>query len=188
MACSLFRYAVFGSVRYSTATPGGYPLCNADASVPGGPSLYIIEEGAAWLRPLLVPAVSISYRPSSPSPPMRRVISSMRSSGNGGLAQGLQRNRHELHGIVVRRRSVGAEGAAAAAPVDDGSLAAPAHPDGDRLHDPAAVRLPVAGLDVDMQTCKAVRAVVAVAAPRVIRGAEPAADLTGKASLQAWFL
>ena len=96
------------------------------------------------------------------------------------LTQGPHGDGHELHGIVVRRRAVGAEGAAAAAPVDDGPLAAPAHPDGDRLHDPAAVRLPVAGLDVDMQTCKAVRAVVAVAAPRVIRGAEPAADLTGK--------
>ena len=35
-----------------------------------------------------VPAVSISYRPSSPSPPMRRVISSMRSSGNGGSHRG----------------------------------------------------------------------------------------------------
>ena len=38
------------------------------------------------------------------------------------LTQGPNGDRHEIHGIVVRRRSVGAEGAAAAAPVDDGSL------------------------------------------------------------------
>ena len=51
--------------------------------------MYIIEEGRSMAAPLFfVPAVSISYRPSSPSPPMRRVISSMRSSGNGGSHRG----------------------------------------------------------------------------------------------------
>ena len=84
---------------------------------------------------------------------------------------------HELHRVVVRRHAVGAERAAAAAAVNDGPFSAPAHPDGDRLHDPAAVTFPVARLNVQMQACKAVRAVVAVAGACVFRDDSPSADL-----------
>ena len=99
------------------------------------------------------------------------------------LTQGLHGDGHELHGIVVRRHTVGAERAAALAAVDDRPLTAPAYPDRHRLHDAAAVGSPVAGLDVDVQAGKAVRAVVAVVAAGVLRRAEPAADLAGKGIL-----
>ena len=70
---------------------------------------------------------------------------------------------------------------AAAAAVDDGPFPALAHPDRDRVHDPAAVGCPVAGLEVDVEAGEAVGTVVAVVTPCVLRGAEPPADLAGKA-------
>lgn len=100
--------------------------------------------------------------------------------GEGRLTQGLHGDAHELHGIVVRRHAVGAQRAAALAAVYDGPLAAPAHPDRYRLHNAAAVALPVARLYVNMQAGQAVGAVVAMAAARVLRGAQPAADLAGE--------
>ena len=99
------------------------------------------------------------------------------------LTQGPHGDGHELHGIVVRRHTVGAERAAALAAVDDRPLAAPAYPDRHRLHDAAAVGSPVAGLDVFVQAGEAVGAVVAVVAAGVLRRAEPAADLAGKGIL-----
>ena len=99
------------------------------------------------------------------------------------LAQRPYGDGHELHGIVVRRHTVGAERSAALAAVDDRPLAALAYPDRHRLHNTAAVRGPVAGLDVYVQAGKAVRTVVAVVAAGVLRRAEPAADLAGKGIL-----
>ena len=64
--------------------------------------------------------------------------------------------------------------------MDDRPLAALAHPYGDRLHNAAAVRFPVAGLDVHMQAAQTVRAMVAVIAAGVLRCAEPAAYLAGE--------
>ena len=96
------------------------------------------------------------------------------------LAQRLHGDRHELHGVIIRRHTVGAERAAALAAVDDGPLAALADPDGHRLHDAAAVGSPVAGLDVYVQAGKAVGAVVAVVAAGPLRCAESAADLAGE--------
>mgnify|MGYP006961024248 CR=1 FL=1 len=63
-----------------------------------------------------------------------------------GLAQGPHGDGHELHGIVVRHHTVGAERSAALAAVDDGPLAALAYPDGHRLHDAAAGIHPKADL------------------------------------------
>ena len=97
-----------------------------------------------------------------------------------GLAQGLHGDRHELHGVIIRRHTVGAERAAALAAVDDRPLAALAYPDRHRLHNTAAVRGPVAGLDVYMQAGKAVGAVVAVVAAGPLRCAESTADLAGE--------
>lgn len=96
------------------------------------------------------------------------------------LTQGLHGDRHELHGIVVRRHTVGAERAATLAAVDDRPFTTPAYPDRHRLHDAAAVRGPVAGLDVYVQAGKAVGAVVAVVAADLLRCAESAADLAGE--------
>lgn len=97
-----------------------------------------------------------------------------------GLAQGPHGDRHELHGVIIRRNTVGAERAAALAAVDDRPLAALAYPDRHRLHNTAAVRGPVAGLDVYMQAGEAVGAVVAVVAAGILRCAEPTADLAGE--------
>lgn len=96
------------------------------------------------------------------------------------LTQGPHGDGHELHGIVVRRNTVGAERAAALAAVYDRPFTAPAYPDRHRLHDAAAVGSPVAGLDVYVQAGKAVGAVVAVVAAGLLRCAESAADLAGK--------
>ena len=97
------------------------------------------------------------------------------------LTHGPHGDGHELHGIVVRRHTVGAERSAALAAVDDRPLAALAYPDRHRLHDAAAVGSPVAGLDVYMQAGKAVGTVVAVVAAGILRCTEPATDLAGKA-------
>lgn len=97
------------------------------------------------------------------------------------LAQRLHGDGHELHGVIIRRHTVGAERSAALAAVYDRPLAALAYPDRHRLHDAAAVDGPVAGLDVYMQAGKAVGAVVTVVAAGILRCAEPATDLAGKA-------
>ena len=96
------------------------------------------------------------------------------------LTQGPHGDGHELHGVIIRRNTVGAERAAALAAVDDGPFAASAHPNSHWLHDAAAVGRPVAGLDVYVQAGEAVGAVVAVVAAGLLRCAESAADLAGK--------
>lgn len=96
------------------------------------------------------------------------------------LAQGLHGNAHQLHGVVIRRHPVRTEGAAALAAVDDGPFAAPADPDGHRLHNAAAVRRPVPRLHVHVETGQAVGAVVAVIAAGIFRQAKSSADPAGK--------
>ena len=96
------------------------------------------------------------------------------------LAQRLHGDGHELHGVVVRSHAVGAERTTAPASVDDRPFAALTHPDGDRLHDAAAVAGAVAWLYVHMKAGKAVRTMVSVVAAGVFRRTEPAADLAGK--------
>ena len=98
-----------------------------------------------------------------------------------GLAQRPHGDGHELHGVIIRRSTVGAERSAALAAVYDRPLAALAYPDRHRLHNTAAVRGPVARLDVYMQAGKAVGAVVTVVAAGILWCAEPTADLAGKA-------
>ena len=84
-----------------------------------------------------------------------------------GLAQRLHGDRHELHGVIIRRHTVGAERAAALAAVDDRPFTAPAYPDRHRLHDAAAVGGTVAGFFVHMKAGQAVGTMVAVVAPGV---------------------
>ena len=51
--------------------------------------------------------------------------------GEGRIGQRLDGNGQQAERVVVRRHPVGVEHAAPAAPVDDGPLPAPAHPDAD---------------------------------------------------------
>ena len=105
---------------------------------------------------------------------MRAVISSMRSSGNGGSHRGF---------MAIDMSFMGLSSAAVRLElraVDDRPLAAPAYPDRHRLHDAAAVGSPVAGLDVYVQAGEAVGAVVAVVAAGPLWCAESAADLAGE--------
>ena len=111
---------------------------------------------------------------------MRAVISSMRSSGNGGSHSGFMAMLMSFIGLSSAATRLELKRPAALAAVDDSPFAASAHPNSHRLHDAAAVGRPVAGLDVDVQAGKAVRTVVAVVAAGVLRRAEPAADLAGE--------
>lgn len=61
--------------------------------------------------------------------------------------------------------------------MNDGPLAAFPYPDGYRLHDPAAVRFPVARLYVHMEVGKTVRTMISVAATGIFWCHESAADL-----------
>ena len=72
--------------------------------------------------------------------------------GEGGIGKGLHGDGHELHGVVVCQNPVGADLAAAAAAVDDGSFAFVAHPYSNGFHQTAAVRLTIAGLNVHVET------------------------------------
>lgn len=69
--------------------------------------------------------------------------------------------------------------------MDHRPFAVLAYPDGDRLHDPSAVRGPVAGLHVHVEAVQAVGAVVAVLAPGTRRDHGPPADAAGEA-VMAW--
>ena len=62
-----------------------------------------------------------------PSPPIRAVISSIRSSGKGGSHRGF--NAMDMSFMVIGGDTVGAQHTAALAAVDDGPFAALAHPD-----------------------------------------------------------
>ena len=77
--------------------------------------------------------------------------------------------------------SSGSELPAAFAAVDNCPFAAFAHPDGNRLHDAAAVGCAVARLFVYMKTRQAVGAMVAVPTARILRRTQPTADFAGKA-------
>ena len=93
------------------------------------------------------------------------------------LREGLQRDGHELHGVVVGRHAVRVELPAATASVDDGPLATLAHPHAHGLHDAAAIRGAVAWLVVGMLAGQAVRAMVAMFAARARCDDGPAAYL-----------
>lgn len=90
-------------------------------------------------------------------------------NGKGRAADGLHGDGHELDGIIVRRDPIGAERAAPAAAVDDRPFAVFPNPHRHRLHQSAAVRFPVARLNVQMYGTQAVGAMVPVVAPRARR-------------------
>ena len=64
--------------------------------------------------------------------------------------------------------------------MDDSPLTTLAYPDCDGLHDAAAIRFPIPGFYIGMQTAQTVGTVVAMVASCVLRGTEPTADLTGE--------
>ena len=105
--------------------------------------------------------------------------------GKGRLTEWFQGDAHEPYGIVVRCHPVGAEFSAPLTAVDDGPLAALAHPHGHRFHHAAAVRFPVTRFNVHMEAAEAVGTVVAVVAGRALWGHQPATDLAGEA-VAAW--
>ena len=96
------------------------------------------------------------------------------------LTKGLHGDAHQFHRVIIRRHAVGAERTASLAAVYDRPFSTFAHPDGDRLHDAAAVACPVAGFYVHMKAAQAVGAVVAVGAACIFRHTGSAADLAGK--------
>lgn len=100
--------------------------------------------------------------------------------GEGRLAERLQGDAHELHGVIVGGDSVGRKRTAAAAAMDDCPLAVFAHPNRDGVHNSAAVGLAVAGFNVNVQAAKAVWAMVAVVAARTLRNYLAPADLAGE--------
>jgi len=65
--------------------------------------------------------------------------------------------------------------------VDNRPLALASHPDCHRVHQSAAIRLPVTGLDVQVQADQAIGAVIAVLAAGPGRYDQPAAVFAGKA-------
>lgn len=67
------------------------------------------------------------------------------------LAKELHGDAHQFHGVIIRCHAVGAERTASLAAVYDGPFPAPAYPNGDRLHDAAAVACPIAGFYVHMK-------------------------------------
>lgn len=80
----------------------------------------------------------------------------------GRRRQGPGRDRNEQGRIVVRRRPVTRQGSALRAAMDEGPFPVPAAPDGERLHQTAAVRLSVTWLIVKVDAVQTVRAVVTV--------------------------
>ena len=109
--------------------------------------------------------------------------------GESGRGQRPHGDGHELHRIIV---CGGGKGAAPAASVDDGPLAALAYPHCDRLHHPAAVCGTVPRLCVYMEAGEAVGTMVAVAAPCALRrhgaaaGAAGESVMTGMGLVIAW--
>ena len=101
--------------------------------------------------------------------------------GERRFTKRLHGNAHQFHGVIVCGYPVGTELTAALAAVDNCPFAAFAHPDGNRLHDAAAVGCAVARLFVYMKAGQAVGTMVAVPAARILRRTQPTADFAGKA-------
>lgn len=78
----------------------------------------------------------------------------------------LHHNRHELHRIVIRRHTVGTEAATHTAPVNDRPLPVFSDPHRNRFHMSAAVRIPVAGLNIHMKAAQTVWTMIPVTASR----------------------
>ena len=67
--------------------------------------------------------------------------------------------------------------------MNDSPFPAFAHPDGNRLHNPAAITFPVAGFNIHVKAAQAIGAMVAMITAGAFRCAKSSADLAGKAVL-----
>ena len=125
-------------------------------------------------------ATASRRRPGCPSPPIRAgQLPDARLSGEGRLREGLQGDGHELHGVVVRRRAVGARGLRSGVQRWMMAHSPPSpHP---HAHwaptTPPQSAGPVAWLVVGMLAGQAVRAMVAMFAARARCDDGPAAYL-----------
>lgn len=95
--------------------------------------------------------------------PVARDCSAELIEREGGVGDWAEGQAEQGHGVVVAGDSVGSEGVAAAAAVDDGPFAVASDFDGDGLHGLAAGAGAVAGLFVEVAGPEAEGAVVAVA-------------------------
>ena len=75
----------------------------------------------------------------------------MRSSGNGGSHRGFMAMLMSFMGLSSAATRLELSAPQRRAAVNDGPFSALAHPDGDRLHNAAAVTCPVAGFYVHMK-------------------------------------
>ena len=101
-------------------------------------------------------------------------------NGEGGIGNGLHGNIHQLHGIIIRSHTVGAEVTAAAATVDDGPLALIANPNSNGFHDATAIGFPVTGLYIHVEAAQAVGAMIAMIAGSALRHYQTAAEFAFK--------
>lgn len=100
--------------------------------------------------------------------------------------QRLNRQRKEYMGVVIARNSVTSEHAASSATVNEGPFAALAHPDGDRIHHPAATGIPITRNFVEMNAMQALGTVISLARAYSSDGNGKAAMTTGE-SVVLWF-
>ena len=92
--------------------------------------------------------------------------------------KGLIASARQLHRIVIRSHTVGTDLAAFYTAVYDCPFSVFSDPDSDRLHASMTFRFPVSRFIVQMDTVKAVRAVISVICPGACRNDRPAADFT----------
>src|SRR5699024_6693138 len=88
---------------------------------------------------------------------------------------------HKLHRVVIGQHTIGAEGAAAAAAVDNRPLPFSPDPDSHRLHNAAAVAFTVSRFNVHVEAMETVRAVIPMVASGPGRNHQAAAVFAGKA-------
>ena len=89
-------------------------------------------------------------------------------------------------GVVIARNSVASEYAAGSATVNEGPFAAFAHPDGDRIHHPAAPGISITRNFVEMNAMQALGTMISLArADSADRNSEAA--MTTSESVILWF-
>lgn len=89
-------------------------------------------------------------------------------------------------GVVIARDSVASQHAASSATVNQGPFAAFAHPDGDRIHHPAAPSISITRNFVEVNAMQALGTVISLARAYSSDGNGKAAMTTGE-SVVLWF-
>ncbi len=89
-------------------------------------------------------------------------------------------------GVIIARDAVAPEHAASSATVNEGPFAALAHPDGDRIHHPAAPGISITRNLVEVNAVQALGTVISLARAYSSDGNGKAAMTTGE-SVVLWF-